>query len=151
MVSFSVLSKSGLRGRETVILRMVWRLFVLAWLTLAVSACDVIGGSPSIDDIVLTTALDSDYCPVDEVTTFPQNSPFYCSVTVSNLRIGSMVTSRWYFGEQSIEEISYEVQAGGSGCVGFELTSPNPWPRGGYRVEVYLNANLERAATFAVR
>jgi hypothetical protein len=151
MVSFSVLWKSGLRERETVTLRMGWRLCVLAWLTLAVSACDVIGGSPSIDDIVLTTALDSDYCPVDEVTIFPQDTSFYCSVMVSNLRAGSMVASRWYHGEQDIEEISYEVEEGGSGCVGFELTNPNPWPRGGYRVEVYLNANLERAATFDVQ
>ncbi len=127
------------------------RFFILAALTLLLSGCDIIGGSPSIDDIVLTTALGADYCPVDEVTTFPPDSPFYCSLEVSNLRTGSTVTSRWYFGEQFIEEISYQVQAAGSGCVGFELTSPNPWPRGGYRVEVYLSGRLERMATFAVR
>ncbi len=127
------------------------RFFILVALTLLISGCDIIGGSPSIDDIVLTTALGADYCPVDEVTTFPPDGPFYCSLEVSNLRTGSTVTSRWYFGEQYIEEISYQVQAGGSGCVGFELTSPNLWPRGGYRVEVYLNGQLERLATFAVR
>lgn len=134
-----------------VVLRMGRRFFILAALTLLLSGCDIIGGSPSIDDIVLTTALGADYCPVDEVTTFPPDGPFYCSLEVSNLRTGSTVTSRWYFGEQYIEEISYQVQAGGSGCVGFELTSPSPWPRGGYRIEVYLNGQLERIATFAVR
>lgn len=132
------------------ILRIAWRFFILAALTLLLSACGIVGGGSSIDDIILTTALDADYCPVDEVTTFPAGSPFYCSVKVSNLRTASMVTSRWYFGEQFIEEINYEVQVGGSGCVGFELTSPTPWPRGGYRVEVYLNGHLERSATFAV-
>lgn len=136
---------------NVVTLRMNWRVFILAALALLLSGCDVIGNTPSIDDIVLTTALDASYCPVDDVTTFPPESPFYCSVKVSDLRIGSTVASRWYFGEQFVEEINYEVQAGGSGCVGFELTSPNPWPRGGYRVEVYLNGQLERMATFAVR
>ena len=133
------------------IVRMGWRFLILAALTILLSACDIIGGRPSIDDIVLTTALDADYCPFDEVTTLPSDSPFYCSVKVSYLRTGSIVSSRWYFGEQFIEEVSYEVQAGGSGCVGFELSSPNPWPSGGYRVEVYLNGQLERTATFAVR
>ncbi len=146
-----MLQKSGAKGRRTVILRMSWGFFILAALALVLSGCDIIGDSPSIDDIVLTTALDASYCPVDDVTTFPPESPFYCSVKVSDLRIGSTLRSRWYFGEQFVEEINYEVQAGGSGCVGFELTSPNPWPRGGYRVEVYLNDQLERMATFAVR
>jgi hypothetical protein len=94
--------------------------------------------------------LDADYCPTDEVTTFDPVHPFYCSVKVSNLRAGATVASRWYFGEQFIEEISYQVQEGGHGCVAFELTSPSRWPRGGYRVEVYLDGHLERIATFAV-
>lgn len=136
------------------ILRVGWRFCILAALLFLLSACDIIGGSSTIDDIILTTALDADYCPadpLDEVTTFPAEGPFYCSVMVSNLRTGSTVSSRWYFGEQFVEEINYEVQAGGSGCVGFELTSPNAWPRGGYRVEVYLDGHLERTASFAVR
>lgn len=133
------------------ILRLSWRFFLPAALAFLLPACDIIGGVPSIDDIVLTSALDGDYCPVDDVTTFSSEIPFYCSVKVSNLRTGSMVTSRWYFGEQFVEEIDYEIEAGGSGCVGFELSSANPWPRGGYRVEVYLNGHLERTATFAVR
>ncbi len=133
------------------ILRMSCRFFILAALAVLASACDILGNGPSIDDIILTTSLDASYCPVDDVTTFPADSPFYCSVKVSGLRTGATVSSRWYFGEQFVEEINYAVQAGGSGCVGFELTSPSPWPRGGYRVEVYLNGQLERVATFAVR
>ncbi len=132
------------------ILRTGRLLLTLAALASLLSACDVIGGAPSVDDIALTTALDADYCPTDEVTTFDPGQRFYCSVRVSNLRIGAMVASRWYFGEQLIEEINYRVQEGGQGCVGFELTSPNPWPRGGYRVEIYLDGHLERIATFAV-
>ena len=130
--------------------RATWGLIaVLAFMTL-VPACDVISGPSSVDDIVLTTALNDDYCPIDDVTTFSANSPFYCSVVASNLRAGSFLASRWYYGEQFIEEINYEVHEGGHGCVGFELTSPNPWPLGRYRVEVYLNGHLERIATFAV-
>ncbi len=125
-------------------------LLTLAALVFVLSACDVIGGASSVDDIALTTALDADYCPTDEVTTFDPIQPFYCSVRVSNLRAGAMVASRWYFGEQFIEEINYQVQEGGRGCVGFELTSPNRWPRGGYRVEIYLDGHLERIASFAV-
>ena len=119
-------------------------------LMILVSGCDVIVSPSSVDDIVLTTALNDDYCAIDDVTTFSPNGPFYCSVMASNLRSGSALASRWYYGEQFIEEINYEVQEGGHGCVGFELTSPNPWPRGSYRVEIYLNGHLERMATFAV-
>jgi len=126
------------------------RLSALAALAMVVSACSVIGGGSSVDDIVLTTALDADYCPTDETTTFLSNGPFNCSVKVSNLQAGSTLTSRWYYGEQFIKEINYRIQAGGQGCVGFEMTSPNPWPRGGYRVEIYLDGQLERTASFAV-
>lgn len=135
------------------ILRVGWRFCILVAFTFLLSACDFIGGTASIDDIILTTGLDVDYCPIDEeeVTTLAADGPLYCSVIVSSLRAGSTVTSRWYFGEQFIEEINYEVETGGSGCVGFELTSPNPWPKGGYRVEVYLDGRLERTASFAVR
>ncbi len=133
------------------ILRVGCQLCVMAVLAVLLSACDVFAGGSSINDIVLTTALDADYCPVDDVTVSAADRPFYCSVQVSNLRTGSTVTSRWYFGEQFIEEINYQVEAGGFGCVGFELTSPNHWPKGGYRVEVYLNGHFERSTTFAVR
>lgn len=145
-----LLSKRGQRGRLGVVLRTGWPFCILAALAFVLSACGAFGGTSSIDDIGLTTALNADYCPVDEVTTFPVDRAFYCSVQVSNLRAGSTVTSRWYFGEQFIEEINYEVQSGGFGCVGFELATPNHWPKGGYRVEVYLDGHLERSATFAV-
>jgi hypothetical protein len=147
-----MLPRDGIEGRESVFLRMGWRACILVGLTFLLSACDIIGASASIDDIILTTGLDADYCPIDEeeVTAFAADGPLYCSVIVSNLRTGSTVTSRWYFGEQFVEEINYEVETGGSGCVGFELTSPYPWPKGGYRVEVYLDGYLERAASFAV-
>jgi len=133
-----------------VTLRTGVRTLAVAALAIAVSACSVISGTSSVDDIVLTTALDADFCPIDEMNTFSPNGSFYCSLRVTNLQTGSTVTSRWYYGEQFIEEINYQVQSGGHGCVGFELTSPNPWPRGGYRIETYLDGNLERMATFTV-
>jgi len=141
---------AGGKGIDEVTSWMGGRLVALATLAVVVCACSVIAGGSSVDDIVLTTAMDADYCPIDEISTFSPNGPFNCSVEVSNLRTGSTLTSRWYYGQQFIEEITYQIQAGGHGCVGFELTSPNPWPRGGYRVEVYLDGQLERMATFAV-
>jgi hypothetical protein len=137
------------RGHELT-LRAALVLLSVAALAILASACSAAGGGSSVDDIVLTTALDTDYCPVDELTTFSPNRPFYCSVRVTNLQPGSTLSSRWYSGELFLEEISYRVQEGGHGCVGFELTSPNPWPRGGYRIEIYLDGHLERMATFAV-
>jgi hypothetical protein len=145
-----ILPWNGREGRLLIMLRLGLRWICVVVLLLLTTGCDALGGTASIDDIVLTTALDADYCPVDDVTTFSPNGAFYCSVMVSNLRQGSTVTSRWYFGGDFIEEINYEVQTGGFGCVGFELTSPNTWPRGSYRVEIYLDGNLERMARFAV-
>lgn len=137
------------RGADVPMLRVGLRFLVLSTLIM-LSGCDLAGSGSSIDDIVLTSALDADYCPVDEVTTFSSSSPFYCSARVSNLQAGSTVTSRWYHAGQLVEEINYLVQAGGHGCVGFELTREHAWPRGGYRVEVYLDGKLQRMATFAV-
>ena len=135
------------------ILRMGWRFFILVALVLLLSACDIIGGGPSIADITLTTALNTDYCPVDEVTVYSPEEDFNCSVRASNLGSGSIITFRWYFGEQLVEEANYRFETGGSGCAGNEMkcVSPCPWPRGGYRVEVYLDGRLERTAAFAVR
>jgi hypothetical protein len=141
---------SGGKGKREVTFGTGVRALAVAALAMAISACSVISGASSVDDIVLTTTLDADFCPIDEINTFSSNGAFYCSLKVTNLRTGSTVTSRWYYGEGFIEEINYQVQSGGDGCVGFELTSPNPWPRGGYRVEIYLDGNLERMATFTV-
>jgi hypothetical protein len=145
-----ILPWEGWEGRLVVMLRVGLRLVCVVALLLLTSACDVLGGAGSIDDIVLTTAVDADYCPVDDVTTFSPDDAFHCSVMVSDMREGSTVTIRWYYGQDFIEEAIWQVQKGGFGCVAFELTNLNAWPRGGYRVEIYLNGNLERMARFAV-
>jgi len=133
-------------------LRTSWLPLTLAALAFLVSACDVVGGGSSIDDIVLTTAPDADHCPTDEVTVYSPEDDLHCSVRASNVRPGSIITFRWYFGEQLIEEASYRFESSGSGCASHEMkcVNPCPWPRGGYRVEVYLDGHLERSATFAV-
>ena len=139
--------------------RLQFKTLAFLLLSLALLATPAFGfglspasAAPTVDDVVMTKALSQDQQPLEPTLVFDQTDTFYASVKVSDLQAGSQVAARWYWGDQKLDEYTIAVSSGGSGYLGFNLTSQSgTWPVGAYSVEVYLNNALARTAPFAVR
>jgi|GEM_PF-5293675 len=107
---------------------------------------------PAIADVTMAKRLDSSQKPVEATKVFDETDTFFCSVKVENLRSGSQVTAKWYYGEQLLDQFTLTLETAGSGYLGFNLASQEGrWPAGDYRIEVSLNGVLARTENFSVR
>jgi len=108
-------------------------------------------GKPSITDVTMAKQLDANQKPIDSTVVFDETDTFFCSVKVDNLKPGSRVTVKWYYGEQLLDQFTLTVDTTGSGHLGFNLASQEGrWPAGDYKVEVALNDVLSRTENFLV-
>lgn len=108
--------------------------------------------APGVTDVVLAKKLDAGQRPIETTESFGPTDVFYCSVLVANALVGTEVSAKWYHVDQMIDEASVTMGRAGNGYVGFNLTSTTgDWPADdGYRVEIYLDAELVKTLNFAV-
>jgi len=119
-------------------------------LTLLVGACSVSFSTANVSDAWLST----DEAGQQRTTTFGQDAVFYAKVDVRNAPEETRVRSIWYAVEAEniepnlkIEEVTYTVPQSGNAMVTFNLSNNMLWPRGRYKVEIYLNDATEPART----
>ena len=94
---------------------------------------------------------------VDPTTSFkPQDNPFHLVIKIDNAEDGTRVRTVWTAvdagGEKdaTIDEVVYTTK-GSEDVVHATLSLPGDWPEGRYRVDVYLNDNLDKAIDFSVQ
>ena len=123
---------------------------LIAALVLLVSACSVSFSTANVSDAWLST----DEAGQQRTTTFGQDAVFYAKVDVRNAPEDTRVRSVWYVVEAEniepnfkIEEVTYTVPQSGNAMVTFNLSNNVLWPRGRYKVEIYLNDATEPART----
>ena len=123
---------------------------LIAALVLLVSACSVSFSTANVSDAWLST----DEAGQQRTTTFSQNAVFYAKVDVRNAPEDTRVRSVWYAVEAEniepnfkIDEVTYTVPQSGNVMVTFNLSNDLLWPRGRYKVEIYLNDATEPART----
>lgn len=124
-------------------------LFAILVLMLASLACSL-GGPPAIGDVVTAKNLDADYKPVDPTTTYGSDDTIYVSVQVENLVVGSVVTTKYMFGETLYEETTITADEEGSGYYGFKLSTAGGHTPGKYTAEVYLDDKLVKTVPFEI-
>lgn len=140
--------------------RVSWlnALFALTSLSVFLLACDLPGigqmaapPPPSVDEVVMARRLDEGQKPIEATEAFAPTNVFYCSVRVSNLRPGSQVTARWFYGAEPVHEYTITLEQPGSGYLGFNAAREDNWPPGDdYRVEIYLDGQLVKTIDFTV-
>jgi hypothetical protein len=98
--------------------------------------------------------LSTDEAGQQRTTTFGQDAVFYAKVDVRNAPEDTRVRSIWYAVEAEniepnfkIDEVTYTVPQSGNAMVTFNLSNNMLWPRGRYKVEIYLNDATEPART----
>jgi hypothetical protein len=109
---------------------------------------------PSVDAVTMTKDVDSGFKATSPTTTFSTSDPkIYASVTVSNLVVGTTLSSKWYFNGTEVPgaATSLTQDKAGSGYVAFSVSVASGIPTGNWKVEVYLDGKLVNTTPFTVQ
>jgi hypothetical protein len=125
---------------------------VLSVLVLATIAC---GGSISTANI-RNAVLSPDRSGSPETTEFTQDQQtFYCLVELANAPDDTTVKAVWTAVNAEGTEPNFLLDESeittGDGTITFDLANNQLWPVGSYKVDLYLNGELDRTLEFAVR
>jgi len=127
-------------------------LFVLIILTIASLAC---GGGVSTANIS-SAKMFADSEGTQETTVYAQDQPFYCIVELANAPEDTTLKAVWTAVEAEGTEPNLmiddaEITAGNEDVFTFDLTNNGLWPIGKYKVDLYLNGELDRTLEFEVQ
>ena len=125
---------------------------VLSVMILAALAC---GGSISTANIKRAW-LSADSSGTPETTQFSQDQQtFYFLVELANAPDDTTVKSVWTAVSAEGTDPNFLLDeselATGDGTITFDLSNDQLWPVGSYKVDLYLNGELDRTLSFEVR
>lgn len=129
-----------------------WKIvLVLSVLLFTMLACEFSASTAKLGDAQM--AFDEE--GTQPTTTFGPNDVFYCNVDLQNAPDDTVIKAVWTAvnveGEEPntlIDETSLET---GSGTVNFQLSNTSSWPAGTYKVDLYLNDELQETVEFQVQ
>ncbi len=124
----------------------------LIFLLLSTIACEASVSTAKISDAYLTANDDGS----GETTVFSGDQTFYCVVEVSNAPDDTTLKAVWIAVDvdgvdpnMMIDEV--ELTTNGENVFTFNLQNDNLWPMGQYKVEIYLNGELNQTLEFEVQ
>ena len=126
-------------------------LLVLSTLVLSSLACEFSASTASITEAVMARDAEG----TEPTTVFAPEDTFFCLVTLGNAPDDTSVRAVWTAveveGNDPNTVIDESAIESGSGTLEFNLTNSNPWPVGSYKVDLYLNDELDRTIEFEVQ
>jgi hypothetical protein len=125
------------------------------------TACSRPGASPApgappaesvrVTDVDLGRSLAADKRVADKTDSFKPNETVYLSVTTEGSAPSATLKARWtYEGDQLVQESSQTIAPTGTAVTEFHVAKPDGWPKGSYKVEVFLNGNPVESESFKV-
>ncbi|HEY2941468.1 MAG TPA: hypothetical protein VGN09_03450 [Vicinamibacteria bacterium] len=139
------------------------RILMALLLTTALgAACSRPGASPApgappaaesvrVTDVDVGRSLGSDKRVADKTDSFKPNETVYVSVTTQGSAPSATLKARWtYEGDQLVQESSQTIAPTGTAVTEFHVAKPDGWPKGSYKVEVFLNGNSVETESFKV-
>jgi len=121
-------------------------LFVCALLV----ACSVSFSTANVGDAWLSADKEGQ----QRTSSFGQDAVVYAQVQVRNAPEDTRVRSVWYAVEAEnvepnfkFDEVTFTITQSGNPTVTFNRSNPPFWPRGRYKIEIYLNDATEPART----
>jgi|SRR5215813_8331046 len=107
-----------------------------------------------VDEINM--AKDNDGNPGEEATTFePGDRTIHCVIKLNKAKGGTKVRFDWKavdvqeLGNGNIRSIDYTTKSF-ENSIHAHLTLPRDWPKGSYRVNVYINGALDKQISYTV-
>ena len=110
----------------------------------------------SLSEATMCTGVDENEQPLDSADVFSFDIPvIFCSVKLSNAPSETVVKAEWVYveGEAGVTDYilgEYELTADGTRYLSFSLTSDTNWPRGSYKVVLYVDGQEKLSAPFTV-
>ena len=127
------------------------------------AACSRPGASPAptpppaaetavrVTDLDLGRSLGADKRVTDKTDSFKPNETVYVSVTTDGSASSATLKARWTFQDgQVVQESSQTIAPTGTAVTEFHVSNPAGWPRGSYKVEVFLNGSSVETESFKV-
>jgi len=117
---------------------------------LVVLACSFSASTANIKEAYTAR---SDGSEMTQTTAFAQDEVFYCVVDVANAPDDTVVKAIWYAVDAEGVDANFvvnETEFTGGGEITFDLSNDQLWPAGKYKVELYLNDELDRTLDFEV-
>lgn len=126
-------------------------LMVLTMLVMVSLACEFSASTANITDVYLTANGDGS----GETTVFSGDQTFYCIVEVANAPDDTTLKAVWTAVSVEGVEPNYVIDeasivTGGQNVFTFDLQIDTFWPSGTYKVEIFLNDELDQTLEFSV-
>ena len=140
-------------------LHVLRRLLLIGLFVIPALACEFSVSTAKITDTVMAEDVQGDNLePVGVTETYAADqSTFHAVVTVANAPSDTVVKAVWVAADvgdvapPNTEIDQTEVEVEGSRNVDFTLTSDSgQWPPGAYKVDIYLDDELDRTLNFTV-
>jgi len=131
---------------------------VLLLLAISFTACEVT--TASLSEATMCQSVDNDDMrPIDATDIFTTDTPeIFCSVKLSSAPPDTEVKAEWIYVQGELEDTGnyliddYSVTAEGTLYLGFSLTKPEAgWPKGEYKVILYVDGKEKLSVPFTVQ
>jgi hypothetical protein len=136
---------------------------IVASLLLAISltACEagVSVTTASLSEATMCQSVDEDMRPIDATDVFTTDTPeIFCSVKLSHAPSDTDVKAEWIYVQGELEGTEnyligdYSLTAEGTLYLSFSLTKPDAgWPKGEYKVILYVDGKEKLSVPFTVQ
>jgi len=126
-------------------------LLAVVMLLAAILACSFSASTANIAEAWMA----HDEAGEQKTDVFAQDEVFYCKVELANAPDDTMVKASWTAvnveGEEPNIFLDETELTTGDNILTFELSNNGLWPTGSYKVDVYLNGELDQTLAFEVR
>ena len=104
-----------------------------------------------VTDVDLGRAVGQDKRVTDKADSFTPSETIYVSVRTEGSASTATLKARWtYEGGQVVQESSQTIVPTGTAVTEFHVAKADGWPKGAYKVEVFLNGNSVETESFKV-
>ena len=106
-----------------------------------------------VSDVQVGKRIGSDKKITDQTTDFGVRDTIYASVTTEGAGTSSNLVAKWTFnGKQVVDSSSQSLSPrGGTTFTEFHISKPTAWPKGNYKVEVFLDGLSAGSKDFQVK
>ena len=106
----------------------------------------------SVVAINLGNAVGADKKVVQVMTDFKPSDTIYAAVATSGTAASATIAAKWLYGAegQLVSEESIAIAPTGDAVTDFQISKPDGWPVGDYRVEITLDGKPSGNAAFRV-
>jgi hypothetical protein len=128
------------------------QIFIAMFFLMSVTlACGFSVSTANIKDAYMAR----DEAGTDRTTVFTSEDTFYCIVDLANAPDDTTVKAVWYAVDAQDVDPNFKIDeyslTSGDNVIPFSLSNDMLWPSGTYKVELYLNDELDRTLEFSVQ